>query len=93
VLYVDRFGNVQLNLTRHDLEKVGIGQSSTLELEVGFERFYAVSARTFAEVRGGDIVLYEDAYWNISVAINRGNAAEMFGVNAGDELTVSAAEW
>jgi S-adenosyl-L-methionine hydrolase (adenosine-forming) len=93
VLYVDRFGNVQLNLTRHDLEKVGIGQSSTLELEVGFERFYAVSARTFAEVRGGDIVLYEDAYWNISVAINRGNAAEMFGVSAGDELTVSAAEW
>jgi S-adenosyl-L-methionine hydrolase (adenosine-forming) len=93
VLYVDRFGNVQLNLTRDDLEKVGIGQSSTLELEVGFERFYAVSARTFAEVKGGDIVLYEDAYWNISVAINRGNAAKMFGVSAGDELTVSAAEW
>jgi S-adenosylmethionine hydrolase len=93
VLYVDRFGNVQLNLTRDDLAQVGIAAGSKLEVEVGFERYYAVAARTFAEVKGGDIVLYEDAYWNISLAINRGSAAEMFGVGAGDELKVSAAEW
>jgi S-adenosyl-L-methionine hydrolase (adenosine-forming) len=93
VLYVDRFGNVQLNLTRDDLAQVGIGAGSKLEVEVGFERYYAVTARTFAEVRGGDIVLYEDAYWNISLAINRGSAAEMFGVGVGDELKISAADW
>jgi S-adenosyl-L-methionine hydrolase (adenosine-forming) len=93
VLYVDRFGNVQLNLTRDDLAQVGVESGSKLEIEVGFERYYAVTARTFAEVKGGDIVLYEDAYWNVSLAINRGNAAEMFGVGAGDELKVSAAEW
>jgi S-adenosyl-L-methionine hydrolase (adenosine-forming) len=93
VLYVDRFGNVQLNLTRDDLAKIGVEAGSKLEIEVGFERYYAVAARTFAEVRGGDIVLYEDAYWNISLAINRGSAAEMFGVGPGDELKVSATEW
>jgi S-adenosyl-L-methionine hydrolase (adenosine-forming) len=93
VLYVDRFGNVQLNLTRDDLAQVGIEAGSKLEVEVGFERYYAIAARTFAEVKGGDIVLYEDAYWNISLAINRGSAAQMFGVGAGDELRVSAAEW
>jgi S-adenosyl-L-methionine hydrolase (adenosine-forming) len=93
VLYVDRFGNVQLNLTREDLAQVGIEAGSKLEVEVGFERYYAVAARTFAEVKGGDIVLYEDSYWNISLAINRGSAAAMFGVGAGDELKVSAAEW
>jgi S-adenosyl-L-methionine hydrolase (adenosine-forming) len=93
VLYVDRFGNVQLNLTRDDLAQIGIEAGSKLEVEVGFERYYAVAARTFAEVKGGDIVLYEDAYWNISLAINRGSAAVMFGVGPGDELKVSAAEW
>jgi S-adenosyl-L-methionine hydrolase (adenosine-forming) len=93
VLYIDRFGNVQLNLTRDDLAEIGVEAGSKLEVEVGFERYYAVAARTFAEVKGGDIVLYEDAYWNISLAINRGSAAEMFGVGAGDELKVSAAEW
>ena len=93
VLYVDRFGNVQLNLTRDDVAQVGIEAGSKLEVEVGFERYYAVAARTFAEVKGGDIVLYEDSYWNISLAINRGSAAVMFGVGPGDELKVSAAEW
>jgi len=93
VVYVDRFGNVQLNLTRNDLAQVGIESGSKLEIGVGFERYYAVAARTFAEVRGGDIVLYEDAYWNISLAINRGNAAEMFGVSPGDDLKISAADW
>jgi S-adenosyl-L-methionine hydrolase (adenosine-forming) len=63
-----------------------------VELEVGFERYYAIAARTFAEVRAGDIVLYEDAYWNVSLAINRGNAAEMFGVAVGEELRLSAVD-
>jgi S-adenosyl-L-methionine hydrolase (adenosine-forming) len=92
VLYVDRFGNVQLNLKPDDLAQVGIEPGAQVELEVGFERYYAIAARTFAEVRAGDIVLYEDAYWNVSLAINRGNAAEMFGVAVGEELRLSAVD-
>jgi hypothetical protein len=92
VLYVDRFGNVQLNLTSAHLEQVGVEPGSQVEVEVGFERYYAVAARTFAEVRRGDIVLYEDAYWNIALAINQGNAAEMFGAHVGQELRLTAAD-
>jgi S-adenosylmethionine hydrolase len=91
VLYVDRFGNVQLNLTSADLEQVGIRPGTTVEIEVGFERYYAVAARTFAEVRRGDIVLYEDAYRNVALAINQGNAAAMFTAVVGEELRLSAA--
>ena len=91
VLYVDRFGNVQLNLTSADLEEMGITPGTTVEVEAGFERYYAVAARTFTEVRRGDIVLYEDAYRNIALAINQGNAAAMFSVGVGEELRLSAA--
>jgi S-adenosyl-L-methionine hydrolase (adenosine-forming) len=90
-LYVDRFGNVQLNLTRADLERVGIVPGTKVELEVRFERYYAVAARTFAEVRPGDIVLYEDAYRNIALAINQGNAAQMFSARVGEEVRLSPA--
>src|SRR5581483_1074450 len=69
VLYIDRFGNVQLNLSRSD-----------------FERDYARAARTFAEARAGDIILYEDAYENIALAITDGNAAEMFTVKPGEQI-------
>lgn len=86
VLYVDRFGNVQLNLTREHLERMGIVPGTKLELELGHERYYAIAARTFGDARRGDIIVYEDAYRNVSVAINRGNAAEMFGLAPGREL-------
>jgi S-adenosylmethionine hydrolase len=90
VLYVDRFGNVQLNVTAAELDRVGIVPGSRVEVEVGFERYFAVAARTFAEVRRGDIVLYEDAYRNIALAINQGNAAEMFGPVVGQDLKLTA---
>jgi S-adenosylmethionine hydrolase len=90
-LYIDRFGNIQLNLTSKDLEKVGILPGTKVEVEVRFERYFAVAARTFAEVRSGDIVLYEDSYRNIALAINQGNAARMFSLRVGQEVRLSPA--
>ena len=85
-LFVDRVGNIQLNLTASDLEPLGIVPGRRVEVELPVDRFYAIAARTFADVRPGDIVLYEDAYRNIAIAISRGNAAETFGVRAGTEV-------
>jgi S-adenosylmethionine hydrolase len=90
VLYIDRFGNVQLNLSRADVEQAGLVPGRRIELELGFERYYARAARTFADARAGDIILYEDAYENIAVAITDGNAAEMFSVRPGQPLTIRA---
>jgi S-adenosyl-L-methionine hydrolase (adenosine-forming) len=89
VLYVDRYGNMQLNLSREQLEQVGIEPGVRLELEFQGERYYAVAARTFADARPGDIVLYEDSYGNIATAINRGSAAEMLSARAGQPIRVS----
>ena len=88
VLTIDRFGNMQLNLTREDLQHVGITPGTRVELELGVERYYAVVARTFADARPGDIILYEDAYRNIAVAISGGNAAEMFAAKAGQDVRI-----
>jgi S-adenosylmethionine hydrolase len=41
-----------------------------------------------ADARPGDIILYEDAYRNISIAINGGNAAEMFGIREGQDIRI-----
>jgi S-adenosyl-L-methionine hydrolase (adenosine-forming) len=91
VLYIDRYGNVQLNLTADHLTRVGIEPGCRVEVEVGFERYFVSAARTFADARTGDIVLYEDAYANIALAINHGDAARMFSVRVGDELRLALA--
>ena len=91
VLYIDRFGNVQLNVTAEHLGRIGVEPGNRVEVEVGFERYFVFAARTFADARTGDIVLYEDAYANIALAINQGNAAQMFSVQVGDELRLTGA--
>ena len=91
VLYVDRFGNIQLNLAREDLETVEFLPGTRVELIFPLARYYAVTARTFADARPGDLILYEDSYGNIAVALNGGNAAAMLSAAAGDELRIGPA--
>ena len=92
VLIVDRFGNVKLNLVREHLEQAGLMPGTQVELELELERYYGVVVRTFGEATPGDIVVYEDAYWNVAVAINGGNAAEMLSLRHGQEVRIRAAE-
>jgi S-adenosylmethionine hydrolase len=88
VLYIDHFGNMQLNLTREHLEQADVLPGLTVELELALERFYATTTRTYADAQAGDIILYEDAYRNVAIAINGGSAAELFGVSAGQEVRI-----
>ena len=88
VLTVDRFGNMQLNLDRSHLEEANVVPGTRLELELGAERYYAVAARTFADARSGEIILYEDSYKNIAIAISGGSAAELFGARAGADVRI-----
>jgi S-adenosylmethionine hydrolase len=49
-----------------------------------------MAAATFADVRVGEVVVYEDSYENVSIAIARGSAAETFVVRAGDAVALRA---
>jgi S-adenosylmethionine hydrolase len=89
VLYVDSFGNIALNLTRDDVEGIGIVSGTRVELEHAGERYYAVMARTFADARPGDVILYEDSYRNVSVAISRGSAARMLHASPGQVIRIA----
>lgn len=91
VLYIDRYGNVQLNLGREHAEQIEVSPGTRVELECRGERYYAVAARTFADARPGDVILYEDSYRNLALAITGGNAAEMFSVRPGDRISVRRA--
>ena len=87
-LYVDSFGNIALNLARRDLDQVGVVPGTRIELELEGERYYAVAARTFADARPGDVILYEDSYQNMSIALSNGNAAAMLHVEVGQSLEI-----
>jgi len=87
---VDRFGNVALNIRSRDLEKAGL--IDHVELLTGDERYLATVARTFLSVRPSDIVVLIDSYGQASVAVNNGSAAEVLGLDAGDEVRLRRVE-
>lgn len=89
-LYVDRFGNVALNLLRADLEQAGIENGSVVEVAIGTDRLVAAAARAFADVDDQELVVYEDAYQSIALAVNGGSAAERFSIRAGDRIRIIA---
>lgn len=89
MLYVDSFGNIALNLTRDDIESIGVLPGTRIELDLSGERYYAVAARTFVDARPGDVILYEDSYRNMSVAISNGSAASMLHARPGRSLRIT----
>jgi S-adenosyl-L-methionine hydrolase (adenosine-forming) len=88
VLAVDRFGNAALNITRDDLDRAAIVPGTTVEVDAGGNRFFAVAARTFSDARTGDLLLYEDSYRNVAIAVSRGSAAALLGLDEGSELAL-----
>jgi S-adenosylmethionine hydrolase len=89
VLSIDRFGNVQLSATGDDLVGAGVELGMDLELEVGEMRHDAVAGVTFADVASGDLVVYEDSYGRVAVAVNGGSAAERLGASPGTRIGIA----
>ena len=74
-LVVDNFGNVSLNVDHDRLAGTGITLGGRVEVEAGGERRLATYAHTFADVSPGGLIVYQDAYRTLALAINRGDAA------------------
>jgi S-adenosylmethionine hydrolase len=90
-MVVDRFGNVALNLRRDHLAHVELAAGTRVELVSRGEHFYAVFARTFADAPRGSLILYEDAYGSLALAVSRGSAAQLLQVEEGAEIVLDLA--
>jgi hypothetical protein len=88
VIYVDHFGNVQLDLGHDDRAGSGLRLGRGVVLANGSETAVAQFARTFADARAGELIVYEDAYRTLAVAVSGGDAAARLGLAPGDELRI-----
>jgi S-adenosyl-L-methionine hydrolase (adenosine-forming) len=89
VLSIDRFGNVATNVRREHLDSLGVEAGSKVEIRLALDRYYAVSAETFADAGNGELLLYEDSYGLVTLAIGNGDAARLTGAGVGDGLRIA----
>src|SRR4051794_18198858 len=88
VLSVDRFGNVATNMRRSHVDGLGVTDGDRVEIRLTLDRYYAIVARTFADAPPGELILYEDSYGLVTLAISNGDAARLTGAAAGDEIRI-----
>lgn len=87
-VYIDRFGNVQLDAGHDDLAAIGLKLGRGVRIGEHEVRY----VRTFADAGEGELLLYEDSARMLAVAVSQGSAAERLGVAPGDELRISASD-
>jgi len=85
-LVIDHFGNVGLNVDHDRLAGTGMTLGGRVALEAGGERYVATYAQTFADVKAGELIVYQDAYRTLALAVNRGNAAGTLGIGVDAEV-------
>jgi S-adenosyl-L-methionine hydrolase (adenosine-forming) len=85
VRLVDRFGNVQLQARRSDIEQAGLRPGDRV-LVADLQGIYG---RTFADAQEGGLVVYEDSAGWIAVALNGASAADTLGVEGGSSLRIT----
>jgi S-adenosylmethionine hydrolase len=88
ILWVDRFGNCQLNLGPDDLLGAGVEPGATVEVRVGDRAYMARWVRTYADARPSELVVVVDSYGLCSLALDRAPAAARLGLAAGTALQV-----
>ena len=89
VVAVDHFGNLALDLRRHDLEGAGVAVGDTVAVRAGGRAHRATVAETFASVAAGELLLHEDSFGWLALAVNQGRAADRLGAGPGDRVEIA----
>jgi len=85
VLWVDRYGNAQLNVDPTELDQLA-GEGEPVTLGFGDITRVASRADAYGGVPVGAVGLVVDSYGLVSVAVDRGSAAGELGLAAGTEV-------
>lgn len=92
VLWIDRFGNCQLNVGPEDI----VGWDDHVQLTLGHPGDpggetvrAAIRADSFADIVGGGLGLVLDSYGMLAVCLDRRSAAEELRLGPGDQVVLS----
>jgi S-adenosylmethionine hydrolase len=89
IVTVDHFGNLTLNLQRSHLEAAGITLGDTVQLRCSGKARTVPFLITYGEADPGALVVCEDSFSTVTVAVNQGSAAAELRARRGDPLVIA----
>lgn len=91
VFWIDRFGNVQTNVTQTDLTELEVEPGATIRFHHNERSERIPLVRTFADVDAGRLLAFIDSAGQLAVGVNGGNAALELEIGEGAPVSVEAA--
>ena len=85
VLWVDRYGNAQLNVDPDDVEFLG----ERIQVRAGEEIRTAMRADAYGTIPQGQVGIVIDSYGLVSICVDRGSAAVELRLTAGDPVALA----
>lgn len=79
VIRIDVYGNLITNITRDQLESLGIGEGQGVDVTVGEQRYATDYVRTYSSVPSGDRLVLIQSSGLVELAQNMLNLAEQLG--------------
>ncbi|MBL7765500.1 MAG: SAM-dependent chlorinase/fluorinase [Chitinophagaceae bacterium] len=86
VQYIDNYGNVILNLTRHQFEEAALGRKFRI-LFMRDEEINTIS-RHYSDVPEGDKLCLFNTSGHLEIAIHNGDASQLFGFHENGEKSL-----
>jgi S-adenosyl-L-methionine hydrolase (adenosine-forming) len=87
-VYIDRFGNVAMNIAHEELTGTGLKLGRRVEVSLADAVHEAQYARTFADAGPDELLVYEDADRRLALAVRGGDAARRLGLAVDTQLRI-----
>ncbi|MGF1473643.1 MAG: SAM-dependent chlorinase/fluorinase, partial [Rubrobacteraceae bacterium] len=85
ILDLDRYGNARLSVLA---EELSLEYGAPLEVDCGDGEMPVRYCATFGDANAGELVLVTDSHWRLSLAINKGNAAQALALRRGGKVVL-----
>ena len=80
VIEIDAFGNLRFDAPGAAIRRAHRDEHRRIGLEIGGTKVSVIFGETFAAAKPQETLLFEDSNGSLCLAINRGSAAQRFGV-------------
>jgi S-adenosylmethionine hydrolase len=89
VVTVDHFGNLTLNVHRSHLERAGITLGDAVELRCSGKARTVPFLLSYGQAEPRSLVVCEDSFATVTVAVNSGSAARVLRADRGDPIVIA----
>lgn len=92
VLWIDTYGNVQVNIAPEDLRTLGLSLGDEVLVGAGMDEFPITWGESYGSVEEGEGVLHVDSHGQMALGVRSGSAADEYGLAVGDPIVLGRPE-